>query len=62
MNERDEELDRLFDKADSWTSTFNLSALGAYVLNHPQTIGREETARQKADREYHERTSIKHVE
>jgi hypothetical protein len=33
-----EELDKLFDKADEWPNTFNLAALGAYVLSHPELV------------------------
>ena len=53
-----EELDRLFEKADRWPSHFNLAALGGYVLAHPETIQRDETARQKADREHREKVTL----
>ena len=57
-----EELDRLFDKADSFPGTFNLSALGSYVLSHPEVIQRTETARQIADREHRGRWMTRRTE
>lgn len=55
------ELDALMDKADRWSNTFNLANLGHFILEHPELVGRELTARQIGDREYRTKRNTRSV-
>lgn len=54
-----ETLDFLYKRADEWPSHFNLAALGSFIVDHPDAIGKPESARLKASREHRERTRLR---